>query len=90
MRTGTILSFIGAVMVIVTALGIVNAKHQSRKLFVELQDLEGLRDELIVEWGRLRLEEGTWAAHGRIDNIARTQLGMFVPSPEKVIFVEEK
>jgi len=90
MKTSTIFILTGAVMVIATALGIVNAKHQSRKLFVELQGLETLRDELIVEWGRLQLEEGTWAAHGRIDNIARAQLGMFIPSPEKVIFVEEK
>jgi cell division protein FtsL len=90
MKTNTIFFFLMMMLVIVTALGMVNAKHQSRKLFVELQELESLRDELIVEWGRLQLEEGTWAAHGRVDNIARSQLGMFIPMPEKIIFVEEQ
>jgi len=48
-----------------SALGVVYSKYQNRKLFIELQALQTRRDEMSVEWGRLQLEQSTWAAHGR-------------------------
>lgn len=76
------------VVVIISALGVVYAKHQSRKLFVELNALEKQRDRMNVEWGQLQLELNTWASHGRIENKARTSLGMTGLEPDKVIFVK--
>ena len=76
------------IAVVMSALGVVYAKHQSRKLFVELNALETERDHLNVEWGQLQLELNTWAEHGRIENKARKNLGMTGIEHDKVIFVK--
>jgi cell division protein FtsL len=71
-----------------SALGVVYAKHESRKQFVQLQRLQAIRDELDVDWGRLQLEQSTWATDGRIERIARQDLGMQIPAPGAVIIVK--
>jgi cell division protein FtsL len=76
-------------VVMISAVGVVLSKHYSRKLFVELQALETKRDELTVEWGRLQLEQSTWATHGRIEKLARERLGMDVPTPDSTIIVQQ-
>ena len=76
------------IAVVVSALGVVYAKHLSRKSFVELNALETERDRLNVEWGQLQLELNTWAEHGRIENKARKSLGMTGIEHDKVIFVK--
>ena len=60
------------------------AKHQSRKLFIELQSLEAQRDEMNVEWGQLQLEQSTHATHGKVEDAARNRLGMHIPGPQQV------
>ena len=76
------------VVVFVSALGVVYSKHQSRKLFVQLQALHEVRDEWNVAWGQLQLEQSTWGTHGRIEKIARTKLDMRIPSPGEVVLVK--
>lgn len=73
--------------VLLSALGVVYSKHHSRKLFVELQVLEGQRDGLNIEWGQLQLEQSTWAMPNRVEKVARTRLGMDVPAPEQIVIV---
>lgn len=73
--------------VIASALGDVYSKHQSRKLFVALQDLEADRDEMNIEWGQLQLEQSTWATHGRVEELAREQLKMTLPAQDDVVIV---
>lgn len=73
--------------VVGSALGVVYAKHQSRKLFVALQGLEAERDEMNIEWGQLQLEQSTWATHGRVEEIAREQLKMTTPAADAVVIV---
>lgn len=72
---------------IVSALGVVYVKHESRKLFVDLQQLQTVRDDLNVEWGQLQLEQSTWATPGRIENVAVSRLGMVIPEPQAVVTV---
>ena len=71
-----------------TAVSVVYSKHQSRKLFVELQKLHHQIDELNIEWGRLQLEQSTWSSHGRIEKIARTKLKMTLPKANEVIYIK--
>ena len=75
------------VAVMATALGVILAKHEGRKLFVQLQALEKERDQMNVEWGQLQLEQGTWATHSRVEGIARKRLGMVIPETEAVVIV---
>lgn len=75
--------------VIVSAIAVVWARHQGRVSFVELSQLQNQRDALNVEFGRLELEQATWAAPGRIEQIARGQLGMVNPAPAQIEMVRQ-
>jgi cell division protein FtsL len=72
---------------VATAIGVVYARYRHRVLFVELTRLEKERDELNIEFGRLQLEQATVAEATRIDQIARTKLGMKSPEPGDVVVV---
>ena len=69
------------VAVLLAAVATVNARHEARKLFVELQQLHKERDELDIEWGQLRLEQSAYATHGLIERIAHEKMDMSVPEP---------
>ena len=73
--------------VLVSAIGVVWTRHESRVLFVELTGLQEQRDELNVEYGRLELEQATWAEPRRIDEEARSKLGMVTPRPQDIQLV---
>ncbi|MFZ5594676.1 MAG: cell division protein FtsL [Pseudomonadota bacterium] len=77
-----------AAAVLLSALAVVYAKYESRKLFVELQTLQKIRDDMAIEWGQLQLEESTWATHVRIEGAARSKLGMTLPPPDAVVIVQ--
>ncbi len=70
---------------IATALLIVRDRHEHRQAFVELSRLEKARDALNIEFGRLQLEQATWAESNRVDQVARTRLGMEFPRTEDVV-----
>lgn len=72
---------------IVTAIGVVNARHEHRQMFVQLTKLERARDELNVDFGRLQLEQATWAEANRIDQVARTKLGMKFPETADIVVI---
>jgi cell division protein FtsL len=65
--------------VLASSLGVVDAKHEARNRFNELQRLTHERDELDIEWGQLQLEQSTWATHGRVESVARDDLHMVIP-----------
>ena len=71
-----LVNLILVVAVIASAIGVIYSKHHNRMLFVELRELEAQRDRLNVDWGRLQLEQSTWATHGRVESAARKKLGM--------------
>jgi cell division protein FtsL len=72
---------------VLSAIGVVHARHQHRQLFVELTRLEKARDELNIEFGRLQLEQATWAESNRIDQVARNRLGMKFPEAADIVVV---
>lgn len=76
------------VLVMVSAFAVVATKHESRQLFIEKVALDKQRDELNVEWGRLQLEQNTWAAHGRVEPLARKELNMRMPKSNEIIVME--
>ncbi|HMT38478.1 MAG TPA: cell division protein FtsL, partial [Thermomonas sp.] len=55
---------------VATALLIVRDRHEHRQGFVALNRLEKARDELNIEFGRLQLEQATWAESNRVDQVA--------------------
>ncbi|MCK5001598.1 MAG: cell division protein FtsL [Gammaproteobacteria bacterium] len=74
--------------VLSSAILLVYSKHQSRKLFVELQGLKHQVDEFNIEWGQLQLEQSAWSGHGRIEQVARERLSMVMPNAEEVVFIK--
>jgi cell division protein FtsL len=72
---------------VLSAIGIVFARHEHRQLFIELTRLEMARDDLNIEFGRLQLEQATWAESNRIDQVARTRLGMVFPETRDIVLV---
>lgn len=80
--------FLLAGTVFLSALEVVVARHEARKLFVEIQALEKIRDNLNEEWTRLLLEQSTWATDARIETVARNELGMKVPVGESLQVME--
>jgi len=83
----SLLLLLGAVLT--SAIAVVWTRHQSRSLFVQFSQLQSQRDELNIEYGRLELEQATWAEPRRIDSEARTKLGMFAPRPQDVQLVRQ-
>jgi cell division protein FtsL len=75
------------VAVLASAIGVVWTRHESRVLFVDLTRLQNQRDELNIEYGRLELEQATWAEPRRIDDEARQKLGMVAPKPQDIQLV---
>jgi cell division protein FtsL len=73
--------------IVITAIGVVHARHQHRQLFVELTRLERARDELNIDFGRLQLEQATWAESNRVDQVARSRLGMKFPEAADIVVV---
>ena len=71
-----------------SAIGVVFSTHQARRLFVELQELQKIGDELQIRWGRLQLEQSTVVTHGRIESSARDQLRMVIPPHNAIILVK--
>ena len=72
---------------IATALLIVRDRHEHRQAFIELNKLDKTRDELNIEFGRLQLEQATWAESNRVDQVARQRLGMVFPRTEDTVVV---
>jgi cell division protein FtsL len=84
---GRILLFALVGALLLSAMGVVFSTHESRKQFVALQGLQKTRDDLNAEWGRLQLEQSTWATHGRIEQFANNRLDMVNPSAGTVVIV---
>ena len=72
---------------VLTAIAVVQARHRHRQLFIELSRLVKSRDDLNIEFSRLQLEQATWAESNRVDEVARTRLGMKTPEPAEIVVV---
>lgn len=81
-RTGRELVFVNAlllVLVLVSAFATIYSTHACRALYTQLQVLESSQWYLQEDYGRLLLEQSTWASHYRVEKVARGDLGMGAP-----------
>jgi cell division protein FtsL len=67
-----------------SALGLVNAQHKSRKLYIELEQMSQAAKQYEQEFGQLQLEQSTWAMHSRVESIAAHALQMQVPDAKRI------
>lgn len=74
--------------VVISALFTVYVRHQHRIAYFAFQAAESQRDELNDEWGRLLIEESTWAFPHRIEKDATSLLSMRAPKPDEVHYID--
>jgi cell division protein FtsL len=89
-RQPVFLTLIFAVVVVVSAMALVYTRHESRKLFIELEQLTTNRDELNIEWGQLQIEQSTWATHARIERVATEELALSRPGATEIFVIERQ
>ncbi|GAB4179029.1 MAG: cell division protein FtsL [Rhodocyclaceae bacterium] len=77
-------------LLLASALGVVASRHEARALTVSLEREQERMRSLEVEWGQLQLEQSTWAAHARVERIARERLRMHAPAPGQIVAIEAK
>jgi cell division protein FtsL len=70
-----------------SAAGAIYCKHRARALFVELEGLNGRRDNLEIEWGQLQLEQSAWSTHAFVEQVANGKLHMAMPPPKEIEIV---
>lgn len=76
-------------LVVMSALALVNETHQTRMLFTTLQAQESERWQLQEDYSRLVLEYSTLSAPHRVSSISRSSLTMTSPSTGAIKVVTE-
>jgi cell division protein FtsL len=71
-------------VLIACALSLVTSRHQARKLFIDLEREQSQTRAYDIEYGQLQIEQSTWAMPARVEKIAREQLRMQLPTPNRV------
>ena len=82
---GTMMPLLLAVLVMISALAVVQVKQHSRNLTTQLDGMRQDRERLQLEWAQLQLEQATLAQHGRVDELARSQFGMVDPLDYQIV-----
>ncbi len=77
-----------AIVCVMSAMALIYTKHESRKLFIELEALADERDQLNTEWGQLQIEQSTWATHARIEQVAAEDLDLERPDSSEIYVIE--
>jgi cell division protein FtsL len=70
-------------------LSLVNAQYQSLHLFIELERSNAETRKLDTEWAQLQLDQSSLGKAARIEEIARTQLGMVPVTPARTQYLTE-
>jgi cell division protein FtsL len=78
------LNIVLLVVLVACALSLVASRHQSRKLFVELEAARTLARHYDIEYGQLQLEQSAWSMPARTEKIAREDLRLQMPGAGRV------
>lgn len=73
--------------VVGTGLWVVAARHEARQRFAELEELKRETDRLEIDWGRLQIEQSTFATHPRVETLARERLELAPPSDAQIVII---
>ncbi len=79
------LSLLLLVVLMISALGLVNSRYEARWAQIELERARQEERRLDVAWRQLQLEMTQHAQHARIDAQARAVLGMTPVPPERLV-----
>lgn len=83
----TRLNVLLVLVLVLCALSLVTSRHQSRRLFIELERAQAQTRGYETEYGQLQLEQSTWGMPARVEKIAREQLKMQLPTAARTEIV---
>ncbi|MDR3213397.1 MAG: cell division protein FtsL [Azoarcus sp.] len=78
------------VLVGASAVGVISAQHEARKLRNAFEHEQNRAQNLDVEWGRLQLEQSSLTDHRRVEKFARERLNMTSPQPGQILVLEDR
>ena len=78
-----------AALLVACALSVVNARYQSRHLFIELEHLQQQARQLDIDWAQLQLDQSSLGKNERIERIARDELNMTPLTPARTQYLTE-
>lgn len=81
---GLLITMMLALVIVLSAIGVVQSSHLSRQLFAEQAILLERNDQLQLEWAQLLLEQSAWSSPNRLESIASKKLGMSLPEAEDI------
>lgn len=74
-------------LLLLSALALVYAEHEVRRLVSERERLLGEQAQLDDEWGMLQLEQGAWSSHDRIEQLSVERFDMKAPDREDMVIL---
>ena len=81
---GVIVTLMLSLVLVMSAIGVVQSSHISRQLFTEQAILLDRNDQLQLEWAQLLLEQSAWSSPNRLESVASQKLGMRPPEAEEI------
>ena len=76
-------------LILISTFAVIHSTHACRSLSAQLQVLESAQWYLQEDYGRLLLEQSTWASHYRVEKVARSALGMQAPDLTRLSVVTQ-
>jgi len=83
-----ILASVLLVVLVISGLAVIHAKHKSRLVFIDIQKAEQDLDDLEVRWERLTLEERMLSDHNRVEKKARKNMGLIELDREATVYIK--
>ncbi|MEJ6079019.1 cell division protein FtsL [Vibrio sp. 1-Bac 57] len=87
LRQNAILVILG-IVILISALYNIYITHETRELVTKKEFLSQQKDNLMIEWKNLLIEEHTLDEHSRIRSVATKQLSMSQPTKQNSVLVE--
>jgi len=81
------LSMLLTTLLACSALSLVNAQYQARRLFIEIERAQAVTRQLEIEWSQLQLDQSTLGKHARIETNARRDLHMVPLTPARTQYI---
>jgi cell division protein FtsL len=76
-------------LVITSALAVVYVADLNRRLFIDYQNAQTTHNQLYIDWGKLLLEQSTWATQARVQTLAEQKLNMQLPAAMDIVMINK-
>lgn len=72
---------------VLSALALVKAQYEGRRLFIELGRTHAQARQLEIEWSQLQLDQSTLGKHARLESVAKRELKMVALTPARTQYL---